>query len=48
MLNCLQWYWTMKKQDIPSFLLMTSMWNAFYHVGTIAFGSLILAIIRFI
>jgi len=41
-----QWYWTMKKQDIPSFLLMTSMWNAFYHVGTIAFGSLILAIIR--
>jgi len=43
-----QWYWTMKKQDIRSCLLPTAMFNANFHLGTIAFGSLILAIIRMI
>ena len=43
-----KWYWTKKKQDVEAFLLPKSMWNALYHVGTIAFGSLLLAIIRFV
>jgi len=45
-----RWYWTdtEKGEKIPGCLLVRSMGLAFYHVGTIAFGSLILAIIRFI
>jgi len=43
-----QWYWTRRKQDVPSFLLAGSMCSALFHLGTIAFGSLILAIIRLI
>ena len=39
----------MNKQKIPSFTLAKSMWHAtVFHLGTIAFGSLILAIIRMI
>jgi choline transporter-like protein 2/4/5 len=43
-----QWYWTRKKQDVESYLVPRSMWNALYHVGTIAIGSLLLAVIRII
>ena len=44
------WYWTFnKKDDLPSAPLSLSAWRAFrYHLGTLAFGSLIIAIIRFI
>jgi len=45
-----QWYWTMnKKTDIPNCTLGTAMYNAtVFHLGTIAFGSLLIAIIRMI
>ena len=41
-------YWTLdKKKKLPSCALGTAMWNAtVYHLGTIAFGSLIISIIR--
>lgn len=44
------WYWTLdRKKDLPSFPLMTSFIRTFrYHLGTIAFGSLIISIIKFI
>ena len=44
------WYWTFnKKDDLPTAPLSLSVWRAFrYHLGTLAFGSLIIAIIRFI
>jgi solute carrier family 44 (choline transporter-like protein), member 2/4/5 len=39
----------MNKEKVPSFTLARSMWQAaVFHLGTIAFGSLILAIIRMI
>jgi hypothetical protein len=39
----------MKKDKVPSFTLAKSMWHAtLFHLGTVAFGSLILAIIRMI
>ena len=43
-----QWYWTLdKSKDLPSCALGTAMWNATaFHLGTIAFGSLVIAIIR--
>jgi len=43
-----QWYWTLdKKKDLPNFALITAMWNTtVFHLGTLAFGSLIIAIIR--
>lgn len=45
-----EWYWTMnKKKNLRCGSLGRSLWNAtVYHLGTIAFGSLILAIIRMI
>ena len=45
-----QWYWTLdKKNDLPSCALGTSLWNTtVFHLGTVAFGSLIIAIIRMI
>eukprot|EP00092_Neocalanus_flemingeri_P022536 GFUD01024438.1.p1 GENE.GFUD01024438.1~~GFUD01024438.1.p1 ORF type:complete len:770 (+),score=149.75 GFUD01024438.1:193-2502(+) len=45
-----QWYWTFnKKTDLPDCSLGTAMWNAtVFHLGTIAFGSLLIAIIRMI
>lgn len=43
------WYWTFKKKDVPFFTLTKSICQtSFYHLGTIAFGSLILAICRLI
>ena len=44
-----KWYWTWEKKDVPFGILLISMKNAtVYHLGTIAFGSLIIAIIKFI
>ncbi|XP_073818693.1 choline transporter-like 2 [Musca autumnalis] len=43
------WYWTFKKKDVPFFTLTKSIFQTtFYHLGTLAFGSLILAICRLI
>ena len=43
-----QWYWTLdKKNALPGCALGTAMYNAtVFHLGTIAFGSLIISIIR--
>ena len=46
---CFQWYWTWDKKDVPFGILFISMKNTtVFHLGTIAFGSLIIAIIKFI
>lgn len=43
------WYWTMRKADVPYFTLTASIYRTFrYHLGTLAFGSLILTICRII
>lgn len=43
------WYWTFNKSDVPFFILTISTGRTFrYHLGTLAFGSLILAICRII
>merc|ERR1712141_633436 len=43
------WYWTLDKRDVPSAPLTASFYRTFrYHLGTLAFGSLIVAIIRMI
>merc|ERR1719334_13650 len=43
------WYWTFDKDDTPSLPLLSSIGRALrYHLGTLAFGSLIIAIIRMI
>ncbi|GLH00597.1 CTL-like protein 2, partial [Gryllus bimaculatus] len=43
------WYWTRNKSDVPFFALTQSVGRAVrYHLGTLAFGSLILAICRLI
>ena len=42
-------YWTLDKSKIPSAPLTASFYRTFrYHLGTLAFGSLIIAIIRMI
>jgi len=42
-----EWYWSNNKSYMPSCTLGSAIWNAaVFHLGTIAFGSLILAIIR--
>jgi choline transporter-like protein 2/4/5 len=44
-----RWYWTRNKNNVPNCSLCRSIYDAFrYHLGTVAFGSLIIAIIRFI
>jgi len=44
-----KWYWTWDKNDVPFGMLFISMKNTtVFHLGTIAFGSLIIAIIKFI
>ncbi|XP_064552988.1 choline transporter-like 2 [Drosophila montana] len=44
-----RWYWTFKKRDVPYFTLTHAFCQtALYHLGTLAFGSLILAICRLI
>ncbi|XP_065576123.1 choline transporter-like protein 2 isoform X1 [Artemia franciscana] len=44
------WYWTFRKpKDVPLFPLWTSFYRAIrYHLGTLAFGSLLIAIIQFV
>ena len=42
-----KWYWTKDKSQIPATTIFSSIFNAtVYHLGTIAFGSLIIAIIK--
>ena len=49
-LLCLQWYWTYdKRSGLPKSSLGIMMWNVtFFHLGTLAFGSLVLAVVRMI
>ncbi|XP_011506573.1 PREDICTED: CTL-like protein 2 isoform X2 [Ceratosolen solmsi marchali] len=43
------WYWTFKKRDIPYFTITVGFWRTIrYHLGTLAFGALILTICRII
>ncbi|XP_075226187.1 choline transporter-like 2 [Lycorma delicatula] len=43
------WYWTFHKRNLPFFTLTASMYRTIrFHLGTIAFGSLIIAICSFI
>ncbi|XP_049820890.1 choline transporter-like 2 isoform X2 [Aethina tumida] len=44
-----QWYWTFKKRNLPFFAVSSATYRTLrYHVGTLAFGSLIIAICRMI
>jgi solute carrier family 44 (choline transporter-like protein), member 2/4/5 len=41
------WYWTMNKSKVPTFNLLSAVCRTIrYHLGTIAFGSLLLAICK--
>lgn len=43
------WYWTFHKSDVPFFTLTVGLGRTVrYHLGTLAFGSLIIAICRMI
>ncbi|EGC31065.1 hypothetical protein DICPUDRAFT_57949 [Dictyostelium purpureum] len=43
------WYWVHDKKDTPFFPVWASLWRVIrYHLGSVAFGSLILAIVQFI
>jgi len=43
------WYWSFDKSDIPALPILRSLGRTFrYHTGTLAFGSLIIAIIKMI
>lgn len=43
------WYWTLDKSKVPTFPLLASFYRTLrYHIGTLAFGALIIAIIRMI
>lgn len=43
------WYWTMRKEDVPFFTVTGSIYRTIrFHLGTLAFGSLILTICRII
>lgn len=43
------WYWTFHKSDVPFFTLTGAFYRTIrYHLGTLAFGSLIIAICRMI
>lgn len=44
-----RWYWTLHKKDVPFFTLTGSIYRTFrFHLGTLAFGSLIITICRII
>jgi len=43
-----QWYWTHDRSTLPCCAIFSNIATAFFHLGTIAFGSLIIGIIRFI
>ncbi|XP_072935084.1 choline transporter-like 2 isoform X2 [Epargyreus clarus] len=43
------WYWTFHKRDLPFFTLTSGIYRTTrYHLGTVAFGALIIAIVRVI
>lgn len=43
------WYWTLNKDDVPFFTLTRSLYRTIrFHLGTLAFGALILTICRII
>ncbi|KAL4709780.1 hypothetical protein ACJJTC_001234 [Scirpophaga incertulas] len=43
------WYWTFNKNDLPFFTLTAGIYRTIrYHLGTVAFGALIIAIVRVI
>ncbi|CAH2100196.1 unnamed protein product [Euphydryas editha] len=43
------WYWTFHKKDLPFFTLTSGIYRTLrYHLGTVAFGALIIAIVRVI
>lgn len=43
------YYWTINKDEIPFFALLNSFMICIrYHLGSVAFGSLLVAIVRFI
>ncbi|XP_044728257.1 choline transporter-like 2 [Chrysoperla carnea] len=43
------WFWTFNKHNVPSCTLFKSIYRTFrYHLGTIAFGSLVITICRII
>uniref|UniRef100_A0A8D8Y9I3 Choline transporter-like protein n=1 Tax=Cacopsylla melanoneura TaxID=428564 RepID=A0A8D8Y9I3_9HEMI len=43
------WYWTARKRDVPFFVVTTAVFRTIrYHLGTVAFGSLIISICKFI
>uniref|UniRef100_A0A1B6JVG8 Choline transporter-like protein n=1 Tax=Homalodisca liturata TaxID=320908 RepID=A0A1B6JVG8_9HEMI len=43
------WYWTFHKRNVPFFTLSRAIFRTlWYHMGTVAFGSLIIAICSFI
>ncbi|KOB67587.1 Choline transporter-like protein 4, partial [Operophtera brumata] len=43
------WYWTFKKKDLPFFTLTSGIFRTIrFHLGTVAFGALIIAIVRVI
>ncbi|CAH0600697.1 unnamed protein product [Chrysodeixis includens] len=43
------WYWTYNKRDLPFFTLTSGIFRTLrYHLGTVAFGALIIAIVRVI
>ncbi|KAM3966834.1 choline transporter-like 2 isoform 2-T2 [Aphomia sociella] len=43
------WYWTFTKRNLPFFTLTSGIYRTIrYHLGTVAFGALIIAIVRVI
>jgi hypothetical protein len=43
------WYWVHDKSEMPRFPVASSLWRVIrYHLGSLMFGSLILAIVQFI
>ncbi|CAG4925770.1 unnamed protein product [Colias eurytheme] len=43
------WYWTFHKRDLPFFTLTSGIYRTLrFHLGTVAFGALIIAIVRVI
>jgi choline transporter-like protein 2/4/5 len=43
------WYWVREKKEIPAFPVLSSFYRVVrYHLGSMAFGSLIIAIVKFI
>ncbi|TMW66846.1 hypothetical protein Poli38472_011962 [Pythium oligandrum] len=42
-----EYYWTLDKRQVPGFAVMRSMWRTTrYHLGSMAFGSLIIAVVQ--